>query len=216
MTPIDDVYMTSDLVGFTGGVEHAYGELGLRWDTRSKVSEWEPADEHSSGSLAALFLGRLDRLDGGVDFWHYGAELQHYWRVGKGPRVLVARFRTEGVTGATDQVPFTELPMLGDATFLRGYTYERFRDRVSAMGSLQYEWVISHYADAYLFSDIGRVFASLDALTVRDPRLGYGIGFKLRGQAGFLLEASLASSIDGGMFFSVSFNPVLDTGARWR
>ena len=42
---------------------------------------------------------------------------------------------SEGVTGGLDQVPFTELPMLG-GDFMRGYAFERFRDRVAAFGSL--------------------------------------------------------------------------------
>jgi hypothetical protein len=60
------------------------------------------------------------------------------------------------------------------------------------------------------------VFPSLDELTVHGMRLGYGVGLELHGQNGFLLEASLASSIDGGVFVSVSLNPVLDAKERWR
>jgi hypothetical protein len=215
-TPIADVYDTSDLVGFEHGVHQAYGELALRWDTRHRSSPWEPVDVHSAGSLAAGFLGRVDGLDGSSSFWRYGLELQHYWRLAEGPHTLMVAFHGEGVTGAIDQVPFSELPMLGGGTYLRGYTYERFRDRVAAVGTLQYEWGVSHYADAYLFSDVGRVYDSLDAIDVHDLRVGYGLGLRLRGQAGFLLEGSLASSTDGGVFLNVSFNPVVDTATRWR
>jgi hypothetical protein len=198
------------------GVRHAYGELELRWDTRRRATVWEPRDVHSVGSLAAAFTGRVHRLDGGPDFWRYGVELQHDWRLARGPRVLAVRLRGAGVTGQRDEVPFTELPSLGGGSFLRGYSFERFRDRVAAFGSIQYQWDISHMVDAYLFTDAGRVFPSLDELTVHGMRVGYGIGLELHGQNGFLLEGTLASSIDGGVFVSVSLNPVLDQKERWR
>jgi hypothetical protein len=215
-TPIDEVYATQDLVGFTTGVRHAYGELELRWDTRGRATPWEPRDVHSVGSLATAFAGRVHRLDGGIDFWRYGVELQHNWRLARGPRVVTVRFHGAGVTGQRDEVPFTELPSLGGGSFLRGYQYERFRDRVAGFGTIQYQWDISHLVDAYLFTDAGRVFPALDELTVHDMRLGYGIGLEFHGQNGFVLEGSVASSIDGGVFVSVSLNPVLDSKERWR
>ena len=214
--PIDMVYDSAGLVGFTTGVRHLYGELELRWDTRRRVSQFEPKGVHSSGSLVAAFAGRVDQLDGGADFWRYGCELQHFFRIAKGPRALVLRFHGEGVTGSLDQVPFVELPELGGGAFLRGYPFERFRDRVAAFGSVQYEWDVSHLADAYIFADAGRVFRSLDNVGFSDMRLGFGIGAEVHSDVGFLFEATIASSIDGGVFLSASFNPVLDARARWR
>lgn len=214
--PIDEVYAPEDLVGFMTGVRHLYGELQVRWDTRRRATPWEPRDVHSLGSLVAAVAGRVHQLDGGTDFWRYGLELQHNWRLARGPRLLTVRLRGTGVTGQRDEVPFTELPTLGGGSFLRGYQFERFRDRVSAFGTIQYQWDISHLADAYLFTDAGRVFPSLDELTIHGMRLGYGIGVELHGQNGFLLETSLASSIDGGVFVSVSLNPVLDDRELWR
>ena len=60
------------------------------------------------------------------------------------------------------------------------------------------------------------MFPSVDELTVHGMRVGYGIGVELHGQNGFLLEGALASSIDGGVFVSVSLNPVLDSKELWR
>ena len=214
--PIDEVYTPAGLVGFVGGVEHAYGELDVRWDTRRVLSEWEPSDVHSAGSLVAAFVGRVHRLDGGVDYSRYGLELQHYWRIASGPRLIAARFRTEAVSGSLYDVPFAELPMLGGADFLRGYSFERFRDRVSAFGSLQYEWAISNLADAYVFTDVGRVYSSYDNLTYKGLRAGFGLGVSVHNETGFLIDVSLASSIDGGLLINATFNPVVDYRERWR
>jgi hypothetical protein len=214
---VSTVYNTAGVVGFDSGVHHAYGELELRWDSRRRFTPWEPHDVHSAGSLVAAFAGRVDRIDGeGADFWRYGTELQHYIRLANGPRVLALRFRLEGVTGAIDQVPFTELPMLGGGTFLRGYSFERFRDRIASFGSVQYQWDLSHLVDAYLFTDVGRVYPSLDELTLDDLRVGFGGGFEVHSDHGFLVDISLASSIDGGLFTSFTFNPVPDARQRWR
>jgi Omp85 superfamily domain len=214
--PIAEVYDLAELPGFEGGVQHAYGELEVRWDTRRRTIEWEPPRMFSGGSLVVAFAGRVDRLDGGADFWRYGLELQHFFRLARGPRVLITRFRAEGVSGSRAEVPFTELPQLGGGDFLRGYTYERFRDRAAVFGSLQYEWDLSHFTAAFLFTDFGRVFDTLDDLTVRGLRVGYGLGIDIRGESGFLASATIASSIDGGLFFGLSFNPVTDAQQRWR
>ena len=214
--PIDQVYDTAGLVGFTTGVHHAYGELELRWDTRRRYSVWEPRSVPSSGSLVSAFVGRIEGFGSNANFSRYGVELQNYLRIAKGPRVLVTRFHGEAVTGSLDQVPFTELPMLGGGSFLRGYSFERFRDRVAAFGSLQYEWDLSHLLHAYVFTDVGRVFPSIADATYHDLRVGYGLGVELHSEQGFMLETSIASSIDGGVLFSVDFNPVLDARARWR
>ena len=67
--PIDQVYDTASLAGFDHGVRHVYTELELRWDTRERVSKFEPIDLHAVGSLVRPFLGRVNRIDGGADFW---------------------------------------------------------------------------------------------------------------------------------------------------
>lgn len=79
------------------------------------------------------------------------------------------------MSGTRDQVPFTELPMLGGSSFLRGYPFERFRDRAAGFGSVQYQWDVSHILDAYLFADAGRVFPSIANVTLHGLRVGYGI-----------------------------------------
>lgn len=213
--PVGEIYDVAGLVGFTGGVRHAYGELELRWDGRERASIWEPTQLHTRGSYASLLLGEVHRLDGGSDFARYGVDLQKYIHLAPGPRVLVLRFFGEGVTGSRDQVPFTELPYLG-GDFLRGYTFDRFRDRVAAFATVQYMWDISYFVDTYLFVDGGRVFPSLQDLTIDQPRVGFGLGVELHSETGFLVEGSIASSIDGGVIFTASFNPLLDERPRWR
>jgi hypothetical protein len=213
--PIDQVYNPAGLVGFEQSPRHVYGELELRWDGRGRGSVWEPVSVHSVGSLASVYGGEVHSIDGMPDFARYGFDLQQGFRLGAGPRALLFRVLGQGVTGSLYDVPFAELPYLG-GDLLRGYDYGRFRDRIAALGSVEYLWDVSHNADVYLFVDTGRVYSSLSELTFDNMRMGYGVGIELHDAGGFLVEGSVASSIDGGLFFTASFHPIFDELPRWR
>jgi hypothetical protein len=213
--PIDAVYDPMALVGF-GGVRLLYSELELRFDDRGRATDLEPTALYAVGSLAAVFAGRSHRLGGGPDYWRYGIDLQHFFRLADGPRVLALRLRGEGVSGTLAQVPFTELPQLGGADDLRGYPADRFRDRVLTVGSAEYEWDLSGLLSASVYVDAGRVFGSLDDLGLGRMRVGYGIALQGHTETIFGFRGSLSSSIDGGVFLTLSFNPVFALDERVR
>lgn len=213
-TSIETVFDPTGLVGFGAILDQLYPELELCWDDRRAATRWEPTHVHTVGSLARGYLGRV--IQDGRDFWHYGGELQHYWRLGMAPRVLSVRLAGEAVSGGLGDVPYYELPALGGDAFLRGYGHGRFRDRIAAFGSVQYAWDLSRYADAYLFVDAGRVYRDASELDAGGLRAGYGVGIVLHSDGGFLFETAIASSIDGGVTVSLSLNPVLDRRRRWR
>lgn len=213
--PIEAVYDPSVLVGYSG-LRYAYSELELRFDNRHSTSPFETRSLYSTGSLAAVFAGRVHRLDAGSDYWRYGADLQHFIRLAEGPRVLAVRLHGEGVSGTLSEVPFIDLPHLGGSSFLRGYPTDRFRDRVAAFGSVDYEWDLSPEVSASLFVDAGRVFPSIGDLSLDRMRVGYGISLQGHTDRAFGLQGSLASSIDGGLFLNLSFNPVFDLDERVR
>jgi outer membrane protein assembly factor BamA len=201
------------LVGYDG-VRNTYGELELRFDSRRRASEWEPVSVPATGWLAGVFAGRVTALDDGADFWRYGMDLQKFTSLGEGPRVLVLRTHGEAVTGETTDVPFIELPRIGGGTTLRGYAVDRFRDRVAITGSAEYQWDLSHFVSASLFVDAGKVAPSLRDLDVHDLRVGYGASVELHSSYSFLARATLASSIDGGLFFTIGLDPVFELEGR--
>lgn len=213
--PIDVVYDPMTLVGY-GGVRYVYSELELRLDTRRNANEYEPQPLYSIGSLAAVFGGRIHRLDGARDYWRYGADLQHFVRIAEGPRVLALRFHGEAVSGALAEVPFTELPQLGGLDDLRGYPTDRFRDRVAAFGSIDYAWDLSSWLSARAFVDAGRVFGSLGDVGVDHLRVGYGVALEGHSPHSFGVLGALSSSIDGGLFLNLSFNPLFTLDERVR
>jgi hypothetical protein len=213
--PITAFYEPGGLVGL-GGIQYGYGELELRWDSRRNATIWEPASVHSLGTLASVFAGRSYRLDGGAGYSRYGLDAAQFVRLTEGPRVLIAHLHGEGVTGRLDQVPFTELPALGGPIYLRGYALDQFRDRIAAFVSLAYEWDLAQWLSARLFTDAGRVYPALDELSLRGLRVGFGLAVEAHSVDSFVLEASVGSSIDGGLFLNLSFNPVYDIQERVR
>jgi len=208
------VFEPATLVDFDS-YRAGYGELELRYDTRGPASTWQPRMVTSKGSLAAAY-GGLETVEPGPTFWRYGVDLQHYILIGSGPRVIAGRFEVEGISAASDEVPFTELPALGGRAWLRGYPLDRFRDRVAVAGTAEYQWDLSRELYASLFVDVGRVYPALDDLTFDDLRCGYGIALEGHSHRSLLARVSIASSIDGGVFFNLYLDPISEIEPRVR
>jgi hypothetical protein len=213
--PIDELYSPIALTGFEG-VRQAYGELELRWDSRRRGSPWESPSVFATGGLLAGFVGRAVAFDGEHEFWRYGIDAQRYVRLGPGPRVLALRVFGEAVTGSYMDVPFSQLPVLGGSQLLRGYPVDRFRDRVAVLTSAEYRWDLSRALTASAFVDVGRVYPSLAEIpsTIEGIRVGYGLALDAHTDKSFVVRTTLATTIDGGMFVDLSFNPVFDLEPR--
>ena len=210
-TSIEMLYDTSTLVGWDGA-RNLYGELALRWDSRRSSSAWETPSFVSTGWLAELYAGRVHQLWDAADYWRYGFAAQRFFRISAGPRVLATRLQGEAI--GDGDATFTELPQLGGALQLRGYPWDRFRDRVAALGSVEYQWDLTRNLTASLFVDAGRVSPSLDELSIDGMRVGYGVGLGVQTTTSFVGQASLASSKDGGLFLNFTFDPVFRVSPR--
>lgn len=206
-TPINDVFNTATLAGWPS-TYYFYAEGALRYDTRGRYNLFEPAPFYSLGTLAELWGGRTFQFNDDPDYYRYGLNLQHFFRLGASPRVIMLRYRGEGVTGSEFDVPFAMLPLLGGPLSLRGYAPQRFRDRVAMFGTVEYTWDLSYYVAAALFADVGRVYHSLDDLTYKNMRAGFGLSLRFFGENSFWLDASLATSVDGGVQGTVTFDPI--------
>ncbi|HEY5945803.1 MAG TPA: hypothetical protein VIV40_09940 [Kofleriaceae bacterium] len=201
------------LTGWTG-VRNVYGELELRWDRRGYSTSYDPHGTFDTGFLLAAYTGRVHQLEAGNDYWRYGGEVQQFFGLGAGPRAISTRLHVEGVSGALEDVAFTELPQLGGKVLLRGYPRDRFRDRLAAVTSLEYTWDLGRYPMASVFVDAGRVFGGVGDIEPTKLRVGYGVSLQLHESRHFLASVSLASSIDGGVFLDLAFDPVFDIEPR--
>ncbi|HWM84696.1 MAG TPA: BamA/TamA family outer membrane protein [Kofleriaceae bacterium] len=208
-------YDTAALPGFDEGAAYSYHELELRIDTRQSASRYEMETVPSVGWLLSGFGGIATDFDRApTKYIRYGADLQRYIRIGEAPRLLALRAYMEGVDGDLDEVPFVDLPRLGGPLLLRGYDQDRFRDRVLGLTSAEYQFDMGYMLTGYVFVDAGRVYPELRDIELKDIRVGYGGGIQLQTPGSFLGRVSVATSIDGGLLFNLSLDPVYDPKAR--
>ncbi len=208
-------YDTAALPGFVEGTSYSYHELELRIDTRRAANRYEMVTMPSTGWLVSGFGGlAADFKRAPTNYKRYGADLQYFFRLAAAPRLFALRAYLEGVTGDLDEIPFVDLPRLGGPVLLRGYVRDRFRDRVLALTSLEYQFDVGHMVGGFLFVDAGRVYPELSELEVKDVRVAYGGGLQLQTPKSFIGRIGLASSIDGGLLFNLSLDPVYDPKAR--
>lgn len=217
-TPIDEVYPTETLTGFTG-VKNMYGELEVRWDKRGREDSPGRHQIYDTGYFLSAFGGRVHQLTSGgmaEDYWRYGGEAQHFLGLGAGPRSLMTRVHVEAVTGHESDVVFNQMPALGGSQLLRGYAGDRFRDRAAFVGTIEYTWALGQLFLASLFVDGGRVYPHIGDVvrTTDNMRLGYGGSLQLHGNRHFISGLTVASSIDGGIFINLTFDPVYEYDPR--
>ena len=184
-----------------------YLEAEILYDSRAGDVGWDTPQVTSRGSLVSLWAGHENIIDM-RDIWRYGTDLQHYIRISRGPRVLAFRFHGEAIDAPVDEVPAVELPTMGGPVYMRGYHLDRWRDRVAAVATGEYQWDLSHSLFAALFVDVGRVYPSIEDMSFDDLRMGYGIALELHAPGIQGIRGSMASSLDGGLFFNVYLEPV--------
>ena len=94
-------------------------------------------------------------------------------------QVLALRAEVTAIASTEDEVPFHELLILGGASGPRGYREEQFRGTRTALGSVEYRFLLSRRSRALAFVDAGYYYRG-GSNPAKDIKLGYGIG--LRGE----------------------------------
>lgn len=212
-TSIEMVYDTMALTGFQTGVENMYGEVELRWDRRNREVKAGMHQIYDTGYMLSAFGGRVHQLGAGDDYWRYGGEAQHFLGLGV-TRSLMTRVHVEAVSGALEDVAFNQLPALGGSSLLRGYAPGQFRDRAAMVGTVEYFWGLGRMLMASLFVDGGRVYRSFEDVEAANLRMGFGASLQLHESRRYISGLTVASSIDGGVFVNLTFDPVFDHDPR--
>jgi hypothetical protein len=194
---IGEVYDTSQLVGFGDTVKTL--ELGGRaiLDTRDHKGAT------GSGVYVEVFGGAVPKFED-YSYGHFGGEASVYIDLFRGTRVLVLRAVNEAVGFAPDEnIPFSDLPRLGGPNRLRGFDLDRFRDRVTAVGTVEYHYPIHEYVAGSLFIDAGRPAPSYEKLFEMDKwRLGGGGGFIIRSKKRIFFSLDVAYGDGINVYFT--------------
>lgn len=213
---LEDTFMTGSLGAYEQGVDSWYNELRLGYDSRRPAHRYVSDALPGAGLLATAHLGRQDPIAGTAHpaFYRYGADLQLFLDLHHGSRILALRGLVEQVSGSVDEIPFVHLPVLGGDELLRGYPTDRFRDRALTLASAEYLWDLNRNLASFLFVDAGRVQRSLAEPEADGLRVGFGAGLQAHTMRSFLMRLQVATSSDGGVFFSAGFSPVIDVRVR--
>src|SRR5690606_7647424 len=144
-------YDTSQIPSFDSGSNVL--ELAPTFIYDSRDEEVTP----SRGVYLDAFGGHTLPVDDSANFWHCGATLATSINLYRRSRVLSVRAVLEAVHGRDEQIPFADMIKLGGPTSLRGYQLDRFRDKISISGSLEYNYPVHEMVSGEVFLDVGRV-----------------------------------------------------------
>ena len=201
------VYDPSTLPGFELGFLQSYSEASFLYSNLRVSNRYVPAATPSKGWRVRGYYGLAQVLVPGGRYPRGGLDVARFFDLHQGNRVLRLRLKVDFVQGSYQEIPFSELPSLGGADFLRGYRNDLFRDRLAALGSAEYTFPIDTRLAAFLFADAGRVYSGLDALSVQGMRVGFGGGLQVHDGGLFISRIQIASSIDGELMFDLRFEP---------
>ncbi len=168
---IEEAYDTALIQGFDDTLNLVELDLSFVHDSRPKRAL--PA----TGTYVEAFAGGLLPTER-YAFWHTGLEVAQYFDLYRGNRVLVLRAAIDAVTGPRSKIPFTELPRLGGSSTLRGYLYDRFRDRVAVVATAEYRYPVHQLVSGALFVDAGQIagdMAGLGPLSQWKVSPGFGL-----------------------------------------
>lgn len=98
------------------------------------------------------------------------------------------------------EIPFFELPSLGNSRALRGFGTDRFRDTGSLLLTAEYRYPMWSFADVVFFVDEGQVFNDFSEIGIKDFHTSYGFGFHLISAQGFALRSEFAFSRETSRF----------------
>lgn len=193
---IETVYNTATLAGFDQGFDDLELTADLEIDTRDVPGPTQ------HGLLGRAFAGGGSIVDH-PSYAHYGAELAYFLTPFWPERTFIFRGVLEGIRDNNDDVPFTELPRLGGAAFLRGYHTDQFRDKIATVGTIEYRYPIHHMLEGALFVDAGKVGRTLDAVYGNADawHFGYGGGLILHSKRSALIRLDVADGDGLNVYF---------------
>jgi outer membrane protein insertion porin family len=100
-------------------------------------------------------------------------------------QVLALAARLAAISSTEDDVPQHELLVLGGARSLRGYREEQFRGTRTALGTVEYRFILAARSRALAFVDAGYCYRGGPNFA-KDTKLGYGIGLRVDTRLGIM------------------------------
>ena len=183
----------------------------LNYDAFVQVDWRNEGNPYRGGLYAVRWTDWNDRDTDVFSFRELDVEVQQYIPLLMHKRVIALRARTILTdTSGDQQVPFYLMPTLGGTRDLRGFNYNRFRDRNMILLNAEYRAEVWLAMDLALFFDAGKVVADREEINFDDLATNYGIGFRVKTAQSTFLRADFAFGGEG-FHTAVTFDNVFDT-----
>lgn len=205
---IGDRFDDDSAPGLAKQPNYLHADLTLEADSRD-VPGYPSRGGHYQFSAAAFH----DADFGQYSFGRFEAEAAQYVPISSRSVLAVRGRLAVSTTAAGQQVPFYELPALGNAHSLRAYSSYRFRDRDLALFNAEYRWPLLRMLDGAIFCDAGNVSPTLAGLARGSLIADYGAGVRLHSKKRLIVRMDVARGREG-MQALVSFSPVLSSSTR--
>ncbi|MGH9159878.1 MAG: BamA/TamA family outer membrane protein, partial [Vicinamibacteraceae bacterium] len=184
---IEERFSDLDAPGLTTEPELLYAGATLAYEGRD-----QPGNPRRGGRYAASWGHTQDLDEDRYAFQRLMFDVEQVIPFWSDQRRIVLR----GVAVQTDpdegrEVPFYLMPALGGGNTLRGFKQDRFRDRSALLLRAEYRYELNAFLVAALFTDVGQVAPSWDAMRRRDFKRNYGFGLRF-GTATVVLRTDVA------------------------
>lgn len=207
---VDQVFSEESLVGLGEEEVASYSELGMRYDTRESTRADMPRALPSRGIYVDAWSGVQVAVTGGeAPFGRLGVDVQPFFDLFRGDRVLRLRARFVSLVGPIERIPFADLPSLGGGLLLRGYPSRRFSGQATMLMSAEYRYPVQEGYALYGFVDAGRAYAhtsDMHGSALLPSRFGFGGGLVIYSMSDLSLRMQLATSIEGGFILFITLD----------
>lgn len=189
---VEDVHTPGTAPGVGADPEYLHAATSVGIDTRPA------ADYARTGGLYELAYHHYGDVDDTYSFGRLDAKVIQHIPVLRETWVVSLRGVLQTTTNDTDQVPYFLMPSLGSGNTLRAYHSWRYRDRHSALTSVEFRWIVSRLAvDMAVFYDAGMVAPRLDQLAFDGFVSNVGVGLRVHGPTTTPLRVEVARGREG-------------------
>ncbi len=164
-----NIVLTPDVPG-TGEHTIPYFTGRIRWDTRDNQNH-----PHRGWNLSLSADLASESFFSDYTFQRYRLEANKYQQLFSPSHVLATRLWLQHIEGTA---PYYEQSIIGGGSTARGFKADRFIDRAFTLASLEYRIIVYKGFGGVLFTDAGRVYPSLEEISLEDWHISYGGGLR--------------------------------------
>jgi outer membrane protein assembly factor BamA len=181
--------------GYRGGTASAIGLVAI-YDSRDNLIN---AQKGQLIELTSYFFNPV--LGSTFSYWNINATYQKYWQVRR-KHILAVQAKARHAEG---EVPFLDMPTLGNDDILRGYPKNRFRDQNFVAAQVEYRFPVWWRFGLVGFAGAGDVFDKPSDVSMRTLKysVGAGLRFVVNPAERLNIRLDYGHGREGGYFYFV-------------